>query len=69
MINPDMNDLRRSNQQKPQHKQMPLLPLWGKTGLGSYCQEEWTNGNEEFRQKALRVAKPLLPIGQMPKMH
>ncbi len=68
MINPDMKDLRRSNQQKLQPKRMPLLPLWGKRGLGSYGAEEGTNRKEESRQKSIRAAKPLLPAGQMPKL-
>jgi hypothetical protein len=68
MINPDMHNLQRSNQQKPQSKRVPLLPLWGKTGLGSYGAEEGTNRKEESRQKSIRAAKPLLPAGQMPKL-
>jgi hypothetical protein len=63
-----MNNPRQGKEQKPQPKQKPLLPLWGNPGLGSYREEECSNGNEESRQKTPRIAKPLLPIGQMPEL-
>jgi hypothetical protein len=62
------NMLFKEDERKPQLKPRPLLPLWGTTCPATSFEEKWNHGNKEPDRKTPGVAKPLLPIGELPKL-